>query len=106
MAENSDLLRNANNSFKAFAYQKLTINGTVARLTVPDGARYATMKFVSDATGNSANILQFNMPVTATDGFPIADGTVFDVTDTVNLVGFNIIQSQSGTHTLYVEYAK
>jgi len=101
-----DLRKNIYNSFKAFAYEKITVNNTVKFLTVPDNARYAMMKFTSDATGDSANYLEFKLPVDISNGIPVSGNTVFDVTDTINLVGFNIIQSQAGTHTLHVQYYK
>lgn len=100
----SSLVKIALNGFKAFWYEKIVVDGTVKRLTVPATARYALMKIVSSATGNCAFYLEFLLPVTSTDGLPIADGTVFDVTDYANLQGFNITQSQAGTHTLYVQY--
>lgn len=103
----SRILRGSLNSFKAFSYEAITVNNTIKTLTIPSGAKYALMKFVSDATGNAANYLETgSVPVSTTVGIPISDGTVFDVTDAQNLVAFQIIQSQAGTHTLHVQYYK
>lgn len=97
------------NSFKAFAYEAITVTTTAQQLTVPAGARYALLKLISDGTGNTANCLQFRLPVTASAGMPISDGTVFDITDAQNLAGFNIIKTTSGVAAntvLHVEYYK
>jgi hypothetical protein len=102
----SRILRSSINSFKACGYEKITVDNTVKRLTVPTGAKYALLKLESSATGNSVFYLEYYRPVSATDGIPIADGTAFDITDAQNLAGFNVIQSTAGTHTLYVQYYK
>lgn len=97
------------NSFKACGYEAITVTTTAQFLTVPAGARYALMKLVSSGTGDAANYLEFRLPVTASAGLPISDGTVFDVTDTQNLVGFNIIKTTAGaafTTVLHVQYYK
>lgn len=103
------LFRAGQNGFKAFGYEAITVSGTVQYLTVPTGARYALMKLVSSGTGDAANYLEFNLPVTASVGMPISDGTVFDVTDAQNLAGFNIIKTTAGaafTTVLHVQYYK
>lgn len=105
----SQLLRNSLNSFKAFGYEAITVDGTVKNLTIPDGAKYALMKLTSTATGNAVNYLEFGgsvTPVSTTVGLPIADGTAFDITDAANLAGFQVTQIQAGTHILYVQYYK
>lgn len=105
----SGILRNALNSFKACGYEAITVSGTAQYLTIPDGAKYALMKLVSSGTGDAANYLEFKLPVTASVGMPISDGTVFDVTDAQNLAGFNIIKTTAGaafTTVLHVQYYK
>ena len=56
---------------------------------------------------NAANYLEFKLPVTASVGMPISDGTVFDVTDAQNLTGFNIIKTTAGVAfntVLHIQY--
>ena len=50
-----NLVRQGRNGFKAFAYEAVTVTGTIAYLAPPATAKYALMKLVSDATGNCAN---------------------------------------------------
>lgn len=102
-------LKAALNGFKAFGYQQLTVNGTVANLTIPDGTKYALMSVESDITTTCARYLEFGGTVVAVSagvGMPVSHGTVFDVTDFANLVGFQIIQEAAGTHKLNIQYYK
>ena len=97
------------NSFKACGYEAITVSTSVQRLTIPVDSKYALMKLVSSGAGNAANYLEFGLPVTASAGMPISDGTVFDVTDTQNLASFNIIKTTAGaafTTILHVQYYK
>jgi hypothetical protein len=102
---NDDLLRALAKNFKAFAYQKITVNATVKSLTIPRDAKYALLSFETDATGISARFLETNVvPVSATDGIALSHLDRVDITDTTNLEGFQIVQAQSGIHTLHVQY--
>ena len=69
---NDDLLRALAKNFKAFAYQKITVNATVKSLTIPRDAKYALLSFESDASGIAARFLETNaVPVSATDGIAL-----------------------------------
>ena len=95
------------NSVKSFGYEKITVTGTLATLTIPDGATYALCILESTATGTAARILQNKgTTVTASVGMPILAGAIFDISDYANLDGFQIIKDQAGTTSLYVEYFK
>lgn len=102
-----DLRTNALNSFKAFAYQKVSVAGTAIGLTVPDGTKYCEIKFISTINTTFAvmylNLGTAQLP-TATDGLPLDHGTFFDITDYENINNFRAIQTAAGTHTLYVQY--
>jgi len=99
------LLSGSLNDFKSFAYEAITVTGTLASLTIPEGARYAQMILESTATGTAARFLRNkSVDVTSTVGMPIGDDASFDVTDFANLNGFQIIKDQAGTTVLHVEY--
>jgi hypothetical protein len=101
------LKQNALNSFKAFGYESITVNGTVKNLTIPADAKYAVLEFESDAVGIAARCLQSGVTtVSSTVGIGLRDGTTMDITDMANLAGFQIIQAQAGTHRLFIEYYK
>lgn len=105
----SNLVRQGLNSFKAFSYQKLTVDGTVRNLTIPTDAKYALMFYESSvASGTvSARYLETKQTtVSSTDGLGIDNGFKFDVTDAQNLSQFQIIQTTAGTHTLHIQYYK
>lgn len=102
---NDDLIRALAKNFKAFAYQKITVNNTIKTLTIPKDAKYALLSFESDATGIAARFLETNsVPVSSTDGIALSNLDRVDITDQTNLEGFQIIQAQSGIHTLHVQY--
>jgi len=103
------LVQNALNSFKAFAYEKITVDATVKSLTIPDGARYAQMVLESSivAPDNAARyLLTKTTAVSSAEGFPLPNGSVIDVTDYANLQGFQITRVAAGTTYLYVQYYK
>lgn len=102
---NDDILRALAKNFKAFAYQKITVNSTIKTLTIPKDAKYALLSFESDASGIAARFLETNsVPVSTTDGIALSHLDRVDLTDQANLEGFQIIQAQSGIHTLHVQY--
>jgi len=102
---NDDILRALAKNFKAFAYQKITVNSTIKTLTIPRDAKYALLSFESDASGIAARFLETNaVAVSTTDGIALSHLDRVDITDTTNLEGFQIIQAQSGIHTLHVQY--
>jgi len=104
----SDLLKLGNNSFKAFGYESITIDGTVKTLTIPTGAKYAMYTVESSVTsGVIARYLENkSTPVSTTDGLALRDGSVGDITDAQNLAGFQITQAQAGTHVIKIQYYK
>lgn len=105
----SDLVRLGSNSFKAFSYQKLTVDGTVKNLTIPTGTRYALMTYESTVAAGtiSARYLETKQTtVSTTDGLAIDNLFRFDITDAQNLSQFQITQTVAGTHTLYIQYFK
>lgn len=104
----AQLVQSALNDFKSFAYEAITVDGTVQKLTVPDGAKYAIAVLESDSTIIAARILRnTSIPVSATDGLPIYAGAVLDITDYANLIGFQITEADAGaTSILHVEYFK
>lgn len=102
----SSILRNSLNSFKAFSYESITVDGTVKSLTIPSGAKYALITVESSVTsGVVARYLETKQStVTTTLGLALRDGSVFDITDAENLAGFQITQAQAGTHVIKVQY--
>lgn len=105
----SELVKLNKANLLACGYQKLTVNGTAAALTIPAGARYAEVTFESSVTsGVAARHLELGdktLP-TSTDGLAITHLLTFDITGYPNLLNFRIIQATSGTHTLHIEYFK
>lgn len=101
------LLKQNLNSFKAFAYEKVTVTGAVTTLTVPDTAKYAEIRLESSNTTSVAvrYLITGEIP-TATDGMALNNLDLFDLTDYQNLVNFKAIQTAAGTHTLHVQYYK
>ena len=101
------LLKQNLNSFKAFSYQKLTVNGTAASLTVPENAKYAEIRLESSVTAAiAARYLITGGVPTSTDGMALNNLDLFDITDYQNLVNFKVIQTGAGTHTLHITYYK
>lgn len=101
-----ELLRTALNSPKAIGYEKITVDGTIKKLTVPADATYAKITLESaDLTGVAARFLEtLSIPVTSANGMPLYNGTVSDILDYQNLVNFQIIRSQSGATSLNIQY--
>lgn len=104
----SDILRSNLNSFKAFSYESITVDGTVKTLTVPTGAKYALITVESSVTsGVIARYLETKTTaVSTTAGLALRDGDKLDITDYANLNGFQITQAQAGTHVIKVQYYK
>lgn len=99
------LLSDSKNSFKSFAHEEITVDGTVKSLTIPSGSLYARMVFQSSIATPAARYLQNkSVAVSTTVGLPLLDMTVFEIIDFSNLNGFQITQIAAGTHTLQVEY--
>lgn len=96
------------NSFKACGYQQLTVSGSMQKLTVPTDAKYALIIVESsETTLIVARYLEVGSPtVVAGTGLPLKDGNVFDITDTQNLVGFQVIQEAGYTTKLNIQYYK
>ncbi len=93
------------NSPKAFAFEAITVTGTLAVLSIPEGTKYAQMRLDSTATGVAARYLQNkSVAVTSTVGMSLLPNGTLEVFDFANLNGFQIIKDQAGTTTLLVEY--
>jgi len=98
----------AANNYQAFAYEAITVNGTVKSLTIPEGTKYALLELESSVTsGVVARYLETKSSVVSTTvGMGIRDGWWGDSTLYGNLAGFQITQAQAGTHVLHVQYYK
>jgi len=91
----------------AFGYEALTIDNTVKKLTIPDGAIYALTRLESDATGIAVRLLESGIvPVSTTVGIGLANLDPYDITNAQNLAGFQVTQAQGGTHVLHIQYYK
>ena len=103
----SKILRAHLNSFKAFDYQKLSITGTAAALTVPTGTKYAEIRLESTVTSSVPvrYLITGDVP-TSTDGMALNHLDLFDLTDYQNIINFKAIQTGAGTHTLHITYYK
>jgi len=104
----SKLVQQGLNSFKAFSYESITVDGTVKNLTIPADARYALITVESSVTsGVVARYLETKQTtVSTTAGLALRDGSVIDITDAQNLSQFQITQAQAGTHVIKVQYCK
>ena len=104
----SKLVQQGLNSFKAFSYESITVDGSVKNLTIPTGAKYALMTIESSVvTGVVARYLETKQTtVSTTAGLALRDADRFDITDAQNLSQFQITQAQAGTHVLKVCYYK
>jgi len=101
----SDILRSHKNGFKAFSYQKLTIDGTAKALTVPDGTKYAELRLESTVVASvPVRYLITGGTPTSTDGMALNNLELFDITDYQNIINFKAIQTGAGTHTLHIQY--
>lgn len=100
-----ELVRQGLNDLEAFAYEKITVDGTPRLLTVPTGAKVAVMALVSTVTGAPAAWVRCDVTNPAVgSGMPFYNGDRWNVVDPKNLTTFKIIQDSAGTHFLYVEY--
>lgn len=104
----AELVKINKSNLLAFAYEKLTVNGTVVALTVPTGATYALITVESSLITPAIRYLELGVisPPSATDGLVRSNLDVFDVTGTPNLVNFRATQVAAGTHTLHIQYYK
>lgn len=92
----------------AVGYQKLTVDGTVKSLTVPNDATYALIVVESSIATEAIRYLELGAttPPSATDGIPRSDTNAFDVVGYQNLINFRVTQVAAGTHTLHIQYYK
>jgi hypothetical protein len=101
------LVRAAYNNFKAFAYEQIAIDGSIKKLNIPDGAKYALLTVESDVDGIVVRYLEtLSETVAVGYGIPVTNGSAFDVTDYENLVNFQITEESSNTTMLNVQYYK
>lgn len=104
----AELVKINKSNLLAFAYQKLTVSGSVVALTVPDGATYALVTVESSLSTPAIRYLELGnvTPPTSTDGMVRTTLDTFDITGAPNLINFRAIQVAAGTHTLHVQYYK
>lgn len=101
------LLRLGLNSFKAYAFEQITVDGTVKPLNPPTDAKYALCVLESKGTGIVARIADFPLSTLATGvGIPLVNQSSFDITDFANIDGFRITQEGANTTILNVQYYK
>lgn len=102
----AELVRLNKYNLLAFAYQKLSVSGTVVSLTVPAGATYAMISVESSLTTPAIRYLEIGdkVPPTNTDGIIRSNLDAFDVTGYPNLFNFRAIQVAQGVHTLHIQY--
>ena len=97
---------------KAIGWQSLTVDATVAgvSLTIPANATYALI--VVESTVTSGSVIRYLecgntiTTVTSTVGIPRAHLDAFDVQGAENLTNFRAIQVTAGTHQLSIQYYK
>jgi hypothetical protein len=92
------------NDWRAISNQQLTVDGTVAKLTVPTNAKYALIVPESSATGTAIRYWLDGSIPTTTEGIPRGNLDAFDIVEKQNLENFRITQAQAGTHNLQVQY--
>lgn len=104
----AELVRLNKYNLLAFAYQKLTVTGTVVSLNVPAGATYAMISVESSLSTPAIRYLEIGdkIPPTSTDGIIRSNLDAFDITGYPNLLNFRAIQVAAGVHTLHVQYYK
>lgn len=98
------------NDYKAFANEVITVSGSIEKFNLPTNpntgeviARYA---LITVEAANPTDGMRFWMDgsdPTATNGLLRLDGSVFDITETSNLVNFRAIKIGTGC-TLQVQY--
>lgn len=89
---------------QAKSYQKLTVNGTAASFTLPDGCNSAVIAIESSATGFAVRFLETGVDPTTTDGMPRSNGDYVEILGRTNCENFRIIQAQAGTHVAHITY--
>ena len=103
----SRLERSALNSFKAFSYEPIDIDGTIKNLNIPEGAKYALLTLESADSGIAARYLETKQTIVSTTlGMALAHLDRVDVTEAQNLSQVQIIRVQAGVTTLHVQYYK
>ena len=101
------ILKNIAVGPKAFSYEKIVIDGTVKKLTIPEGATLAKITAESDAGLNTAGIRYSIVATpTATNGMPLSNLDSIVVDETENLINFSATQAIAGVHALNVTYYK
>lgn len=94
----------------ACGYQKLTVTGASAQaFTVPSASvSYAEVR-VESATTDAYVVRYLNLGATTlpttTDGLPLSNGDVFDLTGADAVNNFRVI-AVSGSHTLHIQFYK
>lgn len=100
-------------NIQAIGYEKLAVtDAAIEMLTVPSGTKYCEIVVESSTTtGFVVRYLNFKNaePATlpsATDGLPIAHGTVFDISNSDAIANFRAIGITGLSATLHIQYYK
>jgi len=102
----SELVKYAKNSFKAFAYENLSISSaSVFTPTIPTGTKYAEIVLESSVTATVPIRYRIDggLP-TSVNGMPLNHLDRFDITDFANINNFKVIRTGAGTYNLHITY--
>lgn len=103
----SKILRSNLNTFKAFAYEKLTIGASVVSLTVPLETKYTEIRLESTiVSGAAIRYLLTGSSPTSTDGMALNNLEQISIQDMENIKNLKAIQTGAGTHVIHIQYFK
>lgn len=104
----SELVKYAKNSFKAFAYENLSISSAaVFTPTIPADTKYAEIVLESSITATVPIRYRIDGGVpTTTNGMPLNHLDRFDITDYANLNNLKFIRTGAGTYNVHITYYK
>lgn len=113
MSQISDLLKHiaaiAMSNAVCIKTDVLTVDGTVKNLpNIPTEANYAVITCESSNTTTAFARCSQSQGYTpsAVNGVPLVDGQKFDILGRDSVSNFKIIQTDAGTHKIWVEYFK
>ena len=104
----SELVKYAKNSFKAFAYENLSISSAaVFTPTIPADTKYAELVLESSITATVPIRYKIDGGIpTAVNGMPLNHLDRFDITDFANLNNLKFIRTGAGTYNVHITYYK
>ena len=102
----SELVKYAKNSFKAFAYENLSISSAaVFTPTIPTGTKYAEIVLESSVTATVPIRYRIDGGTpTSANGMPLNHLDRFDISDFANINNFKVIRTGAGTYNLHITY--